>query len=402
MGFSSFSWGRFVSEFEAENKYPVLQSLLKKCSLLQKPVDSENAITIACPNQGARIYLETKRSLIEQLLTDKLKYPTRVVFTIKETRGKKESALQPPLPIKKEERKKEGKVVGVEERFVFENFAVSQSNQIAHAAAQTVSERPGNAYNPLFIYGGVGFLKTHLAHALANKIHFLYPDKKILFCSSEEFTNDLIRSIREKETHHHRSKYRHLDILIVDDIQFIGGKIYVQEEFYHTFNTIIKKGGQIVLTSDQPPSTINKLEDRLRSRFSGGLTIDIQKPDFELRTAIVLIKAKERNVSLDMETARLIAEQATDARALEGRLFSFMARATEQGQSLSHQSVVSFVEKELNNNQVKPSPQKIAHLICSFYNVSFSLLRGPSRKEKVAFARHVAMFLIITYLNMTL
>jgi len=208
--------------------------------------------------------------------------------------------------------------------YSFENFAVSSANQMAHAAAEAVAQHPGTAYNPLFIWGGVGVGKTHLMLAVGSAAIKKNPDLKVLACTGESFTNDIIEGIRNKTTPTFRNKYRKLNLLLIDDIQFIAGKDTAQEEFFHTFNAVTFSGGQIILTSDRPPSEIAKFEERLKSRFEAGLIVDIAPPDFELRCAITQIKAQERGLPLAMEQAQMIAANLDSARKIEGALIKLM------------------------------------------------------------------------------
>jgi chromosomal replication initiator protein len=215
--------------------------------------------------------------------------------------------------------------------------------------------------------------------------------------------NDLIESIREKNTPKFRRKYRSLQLIIVDDIQFIAGKQTVQEEFFHTFNSIVSAGGQVVLTSDRPPHEIRNLEDRLRSRFSGGLIVDIQQPDFELRTAILLIKAKEKNIQLEMEAAKAISDAVLDTRALEGTLLSLYARSLPtKGGVVDLDVVEEFFKTKVEKRQEKVNPQDIIKSVCIYYNIKQSHLKGASRTSKIALARQVAMYLLRKELGMNL
>lgn len=214
--------------------------------------------------------------------------------------------------------------------------------------------------------------------------------------------NDLIESIRGKTTPRFRKKYRYLKLIIVDDIQFIAGKQTVQEEFFHTFNSIVSAGGQVVLTSDRPPHEIRNLEDRLRSRFSGGLLVDIQQPDFELRTAILLIKATEKNISIEMEAAKALAEVVLDARSLEGNLLSLYARTMGTKDVIDLEAVENYFQKKTRTIRKKITSQDVIKTVCSFYNLKQSHLKGKSRKSQIALPRQVAMYLLRKELDMNL
>ncbi|MBI2034585.1 MAG: ATP-binding protein, partial [Candidatus Levybacteria bacterium] len=287
---------------QEKEKNPVIYSLIKQLH----PVElTEETIVLSCENQGFAYFLQKKIPTIEQRLSVFLHKKIRVEIVVVPKKRVYEAPLLRFEPSIEDVFKKSG----LSGKFAFDNFAVSSSNQVAYAASQAVSNNIGHAYNPLFLYGGVGVGKTHLAQAVARKVLEADQNKKVLFCAGEHFTNELIEGIRNKNTSAFRKKYRRLDLLVIDDVQFIAGKNTVQEEFFHTFNAIVSSGNQIILTSDRPPIEIKNLEDRLRSRFSGGLIVDIQAPDFELRTAILLIKAKEKNIEIDIEIAKIIAEQ---------------------------------------------------------------------------------------------
>lgn len=389
-------WKKFISLYEKNGASPTFISILKKSSLL---TISKKEAFIACENLGTKIVLETKKPILQKDFSSFFGQPLSLIFFIKEKVRKKEKKDAPLFKYEndlEELRKKSG----LSENFTFENFAVSSSNQFAYAAALAVAQKPGRLYNPLFIYGDVGVGKTHLMQAIGNKILENNLSKKILFCSSENFVNDLVEFIRTKNTTFFRKKYRSLDVLLVDDVQFIAGKNTAQEEFFHTFNSIITNGGQIILTSDRPPKEIKKLEDRLCSRFSGGLIVDIQKPDFELRTAILLIKAKERNIEIDLEAAQTIAQKINDTRELEGKLLEMSARAIRENQKISKE----FVEKQFSkkNEQLKQkiSPYQVIKIVCSYYNLRPSQIKNPTRKEKVAFPRQIIMYLLRNILNL--
>lgn len=392
-------WVDFINFFEKENRpSPILISVLKKTSVENQNAD--DSLYVLCDNLGTKILLERKKNEIEASLSKFLKKELRLVFFIKEKKIKKPKDT--PLLRFELEKQEAIKKSGLLEKYTFENYAVSSSNHFAHAAALAVSQKLGKMYNPLFIYGSVGVGKTHLAQAIANRVLENDLTKKVLFCSSESFVNDLVELIRSKNTLFFRKKYRSLNLLVVDDIQFIAGKNAVQEEFFHTFNSIIMAGGQIVITSDRPPQEIDRLEDRLRSRFTGGLVVDIQKPDLELKIAILLIKAKERGIEIEVEAAESIAETTDDTRELEGKLLEFWAKAFRENSKITKE----FVEREINNKKnnffvvKKINPQTIIKTVCSFYGIKQSEIKNQSRKERVAFARQVIMYLLRNILNL--
>ncbi|HLL60733.1 MAG TPA: chromosomal replication initiator protein DnaA [Candidatus Nitrosocosmicus sp.] len=392
------AWKQFVLDFEKSNNAPVLVPLLKKTSFVSF---SNNEAVVSCENLGMRIFLETRKEEMESFFSNLYQKEITITFTIKE-KLKKETVEEAPLL------KYETQLVdiirksGLQPKHTFDNYAVSTTNQIAYAAALAVADNPGETYNPLFIYGGVGVGKTHLVQAIANKILMKDGSKKIYYCSSEEFTNDLVGLIRMKNTENLRQKYRSLDVLLIDDIQFIAGKNSTQEEFFHTFNAVIKRGGQIILTSDRPPKDIQKLEDRLRSRFSGGLIIDIQLPDFELRTAILLIKAKERNIDIDIDAAKLIAEQVLDTRELEGRLLELYTKNLHNSERLSYSDVSADLSRKSVALKSKVTPQDVIKTVCSYYDLRPSQIKDQTRKDSIALPRQIIMYILRHILKLKL
>ncbi|MBW7955116.1 chromosomal replication initiator protein DnaA [Patescibacteria group bacterium] len=285
---------------------------------------------------------------------------------------------------------------GLRPEYVFETFAVSNTNEMAHAAAMAVSNQPGTAYNPLFIYGGVGVGKTHLMHAVGNNILKRHPDSRVLYCTGEDFTNEIVHAIQTKKSMVFKEKFRTVDILLIDDVQFIAGKNTVQEEFFHTFNSIAKRSGQIILTSDRPPAEISLLEDRLKSRFEAGLMVDIQQPSFELRTAILLIKSQANNIHIPMDLAQVIASRIDSARKLEG-----IIKRIQSEVELKHRQITPELIDELCKTEIEKAPQRlrvkpydVIKTVADFYHLKQSALRGKVRVKSIVKARHVAMYFL--------
>ncbi|MCD8484908.1 chromosomal replication initiator protein DnaA [Candidatus Woesebacteria bacterium] len=282
------------------------------------------------------------------------------------------------------------------EDYNFDTFAVSGSNEMAYAAAQAVAQSPGSVYNPLFIWGGVGVGKTHLMQSIGNVILKANPDTPLTYCMGEEFLNEIISAIRNKKTIEFKEKYRQLKVLLIDDIQFIAGKDTAQEEFFHTFNAITRAGGQIIMTSDRPPHEIHPLEDRLRSRFEGGLTIDIQQPTFELRTAILLIKSQKMGLDLSMDLAQMVAAEVESTRKLEGVVFKIHSAHRFRNRPLDQNLIREVLGEEsrpvIAKKKLKPSA--IMRAVTSHFHISANTLRGNSRKKDYVTARHIAMFLM--------
>ncbi len=276
-------------------------------------------------------------------------------------------------------------------KYTFEQFIVGASNRLAHAASLAVAEMPAEAYNPLFLYGGVGLGKTHLLQAIA---HFaLAKNKHITYTTSETFTNDLINAIRSQSTETFREKYRNTDFLLIDDIQFIAGKESTQEEFFHTFNTLHSSGSQIVLSSDRPPKAINTLEDRLRSRFEWGLQADVQPPDLETRIAILRFKAEMLGTSVPDDVMEFIARRAqSNIRELEGALNKVVAHASMMRQKISIDSAKVALQ-DIVSRQAELTVEQIIEDVAEYYRLDKKILIGRGRSKDVAAARHMAMYL---------
>ena len=287
-------------------------------------------------------------------------------------------------------------------RYTFETFVVGASNQFAHAASKAVAARPGNHYNPLFVYGGVGLGKTHLVSAIATEVLRTNPEASVAYLSSEEFTTELISSIRRERMDEFKRRFRAVDVLIVDDVQFMAGRDRTQEEFFHTFTVLHSAGRQIVLTSDLPPSEIRGLEERLRNRFEWGLIADIQPPDLETRVAIAERKAEIDEIPLDEEAAMLIAQRvSSNVRELEGVLTRLGAQASLAGKRVT----VEFVQEALAQHSVartsSVTPDLITQAICEHFNIEPGELRSRRRSHHVAMPRQLAMYLCRRHLGVS-
>ena len=277
-------------------------------------------------------------------------------------------------------------------RYSFENFVVGTNNRLAHAASLAVAEKPALAYNPLFLYGGVGLGKTHLLHAIGNMCH--QAGLQVLYVSSEEFTNDLIQAIRTHTTQAFRDKYRRIDVLLVDDIQFIAGKESTQEEFFHTFNTLHGQDKQIVITSDRPPKALVTLEERLCSRFEWGMTADVQPPDFETRQAILRAKAERMGRDLPNEMLELIARRVqSNIRELEGALTRVVAFADLCAQPLTAQLVETALV-DLLPRRSEVGTETIVREVAHSFGISMEAMLGRDRSRQVALPRQIAMYLL--------
>ena len=289
------------------------------------------------------------------------------------------------------------------EAFTFETYVVGPQNKLAFAAAKAVTEKPGENYNPLFIYGDSGLGKTHLLYAIANALRKKRPEARIVYVKGDDFTNELIASIRENRNAEFREKYRQTDILLMDDIQFIAGKQQTQEEFFHTFNTLYEAGKQIVVTSDRPPMEMNKLEDRIRTRLEWGLMADVQPPDLETRMAITRNKAAQFGVVLPDEVVTFIGETVTsNIRQLEGVVKKLTAYRDLLEDDITVSSVRRAIKDVIRVGTYVPTPNVIIAETARYFSVSEEALRGQSRQKNTATARQVAMYLCRNLTNMAL
>jgi len=281
-------------------------------------------------------------------------------------------------------------------KYIFESFVKGKSNELAFATSQAVATSPGRTqYNPLFLYGGVGLGKTHLMHSIGNYVLSENPKLKVLYCSSEDFTNELITSIRQNRNQEFRDKYRDIDVLLIDDIQFLTDKEGTQEEFFHTFNALYNANKQIVISSDMPPRDLETLEARLKSRFAWGIIVDITLPDFETRCAILEKKAEMDNVSVPKEIINYIAKNVISSiRDLEGALNKVIAYSTLSGGIITYEGAQTALKDILHPNE-KPviTVEFIQHIVANHYGVTHADLCGTKRTQSIAFPRQIAMYL---------
>lgn len=395
-------WNKILAEVELEVSRANFLTLFKRTQLLS--VD-DNVVSIAASSTMIIDLLQRRfYDIIKRACDKHVGKNTKIIFvprTIVDIVENKEDKHGPLFESEAKEKTTIGHLPRVRADYTFENMAVSSSNQLAFVSASTVAKKPGVAYNPLFMYGPVGVGKTHLMQAVANEVYTKTPNKKILYITSEEFTNEVVEAIRTNNTANMKKKFRNLDLLIIDDIQFVAGKEKVQEELFHTFNTLVDQGAQIVLSSDRPPSEIKQVEKRLISRFSGGLTVDIESPDFELRTAILLIKAKKYGVGLSIDVAKLIAQKSQDARGLEGLLLRIVTQAQAGDGEITEDLVASVLSLNKNEKLNSFHPDEILKNVCYFYKIKPTQLKSPKRDAFLVRPRQVAMFLLKKELGLT-
>jgi chromosomal replication initiator protein len=359
---------------------------------------NKSEIKLEVPNKFFRDWLtEHYLTQIEDVLSSLAKDSVRVVFEVNE---KLEGRLTVNRSIKKEEkdRERQERNTNLIPKYTFDNFVIGASNQFAHAACVAVANQPGDHYNPLFIYGGVGLGKTHLVNAIGHHSVTQRPSLKVVYLSSESFMNELIASLRRDRMDEFKRKFRNVDILILDDVQFIAGKERTQEEFFHTFNSLYDSHKQIVITSDKFPKEIPGIEDRLRNRFEWGLIADIQPPDMETRVAILQKKAEVEGVQLPHDVAIFLASNIdSNVRELEGSLTRLGAFS-----SLTKATITVELTKEVLRNTLKGSQREITveniqKTICDYFNIRIGDLKAKRRTQNIALPRQVAMYLCRKY-----
>jgi chromosomal replication initiator protein len=361
-----------------------------------RPMAYENGIiTVGVRNAYARDWLESRlASTVSRLLIGILNSNVAVQFTVTQGDDNESRSNVEPDAASIEITSPEPKVrhIALNPRYTFDTYVVGSGNRLAHAACQAVAEKPARAYNPLFLYGGVGLGKTHLLHAIGNACYA--SGLNVLYVSSEEFTNDMITAIRTHTTQAFREKYRSADVLLVDDIQFIAGKESTQEEFFHTFNTLHGQDKQIIVSSDRPPKSLITLEERLRSRFEWGLSADIQAPDFETRLAILRSKAERTGRHISDDILETIAKRVqSNIRELEGALNRLIAFADLSGSSLTPSLVeVALADLLPSRNDIEPAD--IVDLVARKFNLTSEKLLGRDRTKEVALPRQIAMYLL--------
>lgn len=388
-----FLWKKTLDEIEIEVPEVAFSSFFKKTRLRI----SDGRAEVLCQNEGMCFVLKNKyHELINKTLEKNLEKEITVSFV---PENKTNKTPGPLFATPKETTEQKLVRVGLSPKLSFESFAVSISNQIAQAAAISVATEPGTLYNPLFIWGGVGVGKTHLLHAIGRKI-LETTNKTVFYCSTEDFTNLLIEAIKNKNTQAFRRKLRNIDVLLMDDIQFVSERDFIQEELFHTFNKLQSLNKQIVFTSDKPPKAIRKIEDRLVSRFLSGLVVDVQQPDFELKTAILLIKAKDRGLFMDVSMAKIISANVHEFRELEGFLLKLSA-LKNTGSVVDVELIRKLLLVSDTGSDQKRNPKDIIRAAAKEMGIKLKELKEENRKKEVALCRHVSMYLLKTMTNLT-
>ncbi|RAU91776.1 chromosomal replication initiator protein DnaA [Paenibacillus sp. YN15] len=387
-------WQQILSVIQTKVSKPSFDTWLKST---KATVFNENALLICAPNTFAKEWLEAKYAkLIQSTVAETLDRHVDIQFTIDDVPPpaavQTAPAVQPPRPAAAMLHEDS---FSLNPKYTFDTFVIGSGNRFAHAASLAVAEAPAKAYNPLFLYGGVGLGKTHLMHAIGHYVLEHNPSAKVLYISSEKFTNEFINAVRDNVGESFRNKYRKIDVLLIDDIQFLAGKEGTQEEFFHTFNALHEESKQIIISSDRPPKEIPTLEDRLRSRFEWGLITDIQPPDLETRIAILRKKAKAENLDIPNEAMVYIANQIdTNIRELEGALIRVVAYS-----SLINEDVTVHLAAEALKDIIPNSKPKVITIhdiqqrVGEFYGMKVEDFKARKRTKAVAFPRQVAMYL---------
>ncbi|WP_193194073.1 chromosomal replication initiator protein DnaA [Nostoc sp. MG11] len=390
-------WSQVLERLQLELSRPTFETWIKTASAERL---ENNCLVIRTPNPFARNWLQKYYiNTIAHVVRDILGHPVEIYITVAKgdeshlsTRDVTEelpisSSIAQSIATNKQ------KATELNSKYIFSRFVVGANNRMAHAASLAVAESPGREFNPLFLCGGVGLGKTHLMQAIGHYRCEISPDCKIFYVSTEQFTNDLITAIRKDSMQSFREHYRAADVLLVDDIQFLEGKEYTQEEFFHTFNTLHEAGKQVVIASDRPPNHIPSLQERLCSRFSMGLIADIQPPDLETRMAILQKKSEYENIRLPRDVIEYIASNYTsNIRELEGALIRALAYISIWGLPMTVGNIAPVLEP--SSEKVAATPEAILKIIADTFDVSVEDLKSNSRRREISWARQIGMYLM--------
>jgi len=391
------AWQATLGQLQMEMPKASFDTWVRNAHLVNQ---NDKAVTIGVQNAYARDWLDSRlTSTIAHMMTGYLECPVSVEFKVwhADIENGHDQTTERPSSEMRTGPTENRSLIG---RYRFETFVVGASNRMAHAACTAVAENPARAYNPLFLYGGVGLGKTHLLHAIGSTA--MGAGLQVLYVSSEEFTNELINAIRTHTTPAFRERYRSIDVLLIDDIQFIAGKESTQEEFFHTFNTLHNLEKQIVISSDRPPKAMVTLEGRLRSRFEGGLTVDIQPPDLETRIAILRSKAERARREVSFQILNTIARQIqSNIRELEGALTRVLAYADLSGQVLSTDMVTAALV-DLLPQRTSVEPSQVLSAVANAFGITKDRLLSRDRSREIAMPRQIAMYLMREVGNISL
>ncbi|WLR50865.1 chromosomal replication initiator protein DnaA [Bacillus tianshenii] len=387
-------WERTLKEIEKKISKPSFETWLKSTKAHSL---KEDVLVITAPNEFARDWLESRYAdLISETVHEVTGAELEVKFIIPQNTEEESMDLeQEKKKAPKKTSNEESSHSMLNEKYTFDTFVIGSGNRFAHAASLAVAEAPAKAYNPLFIYGGVGLGKTHLMHAIGHYVLEHNPQAKVVYLSSEKFTNEFINSIRDNKAVNFRNKYRNVDVLLIDDIQFLAGKEQTQEEFFHTFNALHEESKQIVISSDRPPKEIPTLEDRLRSRFEWGLITDITPPDLETRIAILRKKAKAEKLNISNEVMIYIANQIdTNIRELEGALIRVVAYSSLINKDINADLAAEALKDIIPSSKPKIiTIQSIQQTVGEYYSIKLEDFKAKKRTKTVAFPRQIAMYL---------
>ena len=386
-------WNSVLAQVEQQISKPSFETWLKSTRLLS---NKNSTVTIAAPNSFARDWLENHYiHLITGILTELTGQDLLIKFVVQKDQDTDEFDLPAPKIQARNNDQHDISPGMLNPKYTFDTFVIGSGNRFAHAASLAVAEAPAKAYNPFFIYGGVGLGKTHLMHAIGHYVLEHNPDAKVVYLSSEKFTNEFINSIRDNKAIDFRNKYRNVDVLLIDDIQFLAGKESTQEEFFHTFNTLHEEQKQIVISSDRPPKEIPTLEDRLRSRFEWGLITDIAPPDLETRIAILRKKAKADGLDIPNEVMLYIANQIdSNIRELEGALIRVVAYSSLVNKDITADLAAEALKDIMPNSKPRIiTILDIQNAVGEHYHIRLEDFTAKKRTKSIAFPRQVAMYL---------